>query len=293
MNILVIYGGYGLSREAEVSERSGLQVLQVCKKAGLDALGFKLTKDNLNKLQSQIGKYDAVFPVLHGEFGEDGQIQKRLDELKVAYVGSGAKSSELCFDKVATKEVLKTNSINTPQWVLIKSKEDISKIKYPVVLKPIRGGSSIGIVVAKSIDDLSKLDITEKLLAEEYIDGQELTVGILDNQALPVVEIIPSKGEWFDYENKYNESTQENVPPKYISLDIQQQARQLALRVHKLCGCRHLSRVDMILKNNQLYVLEINTMPGMTEESLYPKSAKAAGYPMSELVTELINNTDK
>lgn len=293
MKVLVIYGGYGLSEEAEISEKSGLQVLQVCKKAGLDALGFKLTKDNLNKLQSQIGKYDVVFPVLHGEFGEDGQIQKILDNLGVIYVGSGFKSSKLCFDKVATKEVLRTNGINTPEWVLIKSKEDILKIKYPVVLKPIKGGSSIGIVIAKSIDDLNKLDIAEELLAEEYIEGQELTIGIFGDQALPVVEIIPKTGEWFNYKNKYDKSTQENVPPKYISLDIQQQARQLALRVYKLCGCRHLSRVDMILKNNQLYVLEINTMPGMTEESLYPKAAKAAGYSMSELVTKLINSALK
>jgi len=290
MRILIIYGGYGLSQEAEVSERSGLQVLQICKKAGLDVAGFKLTKNNLGELQSQVKKYDVIFPVLHGEFGEDGQIQKILDDLGAQYVGSGSESSKLCFDKIATKEILKTNNILTPEWVLIKSKRDIEKIKYPVVLKPIKGGSSIGIIIAKSIDDLSKLDITEELLAEEYINGQELTVGVLGDKALPVVEIIPPKDKWFDYENKYNESTQENVPPKYISLDIQQQARQLALKVHKLCDCRHLSRVDMILRNNQLYVLEINTMPGMTEESLYPKSARVAGYPMPKLIIELISS---
>jgi len=293
MKVLVIYGGYGLSEEALVSEKSGERVLKACKEVGIDAVGFKLTSENVYELKSEVVGYDVVLPILHGSFGEDGQIQKILDDLGIKYLGSGEKSSKICFDKIVTKEILKNNNILTPEWGRVTTEKDLDNIVFPAVVKPNRGGSSIGVVIAKNRDDLKNLDLSEPLMTEEYIEGQELTVGILGNQALSVVEIIPNQGEWFDFKNKYNNLTQENVPPKHLSQDIQKQAQELALKVHQVCGCRHLSRVDMILKDNQLYVLEINTMPGLTEESLYPKSAKAMGLSMPKLIEQLANSANK
>lgn len=288
MKILAIYGGFGLSSEAEISRDSGLAVLNACEQAGYTAEGFELNEDNIDSIAKRAGGFDLVIPMLHGKFGEDGHIQKILEDIRVTFVGSGSASSQLCFNKASTKKIFDDNDIPTPKWKVIKGVNDLNKWNYPLVVKPIEGGSSIGIVIAKSLDDLKNTDFSHPMLVEEYIEGQELTVGILGDMALPVAEIIPPENRWFDYEVKYNNATQENIPPKYISEEIQKQAQAVALNVHKLCGCRYLSRVDMILKNNQLFVLEINTLPGMTPESIYPKEARAVGLKMPELVERLI-----
>jgi len=204
--------------------------------------------------------FDIVIPMLHGKFGEDGHIQKIIEDIGIPFVGSGSVSSQLCFNKVSTKKIFDDNGIQTPKWGVIKEVDDLKGWDYPLVIKPIEGGSSIGVIIVKSQDDFRNIDFSNPMLAEEYIDGQELTVGILGNIALPVVEIIPPENRWFDYEAKYNNNTQENIPPKYISKATQQQAQTIALNVHKLCGCRHLSRVDMILRKNRLFILEINTL---------------------------------
>jgi D-alanine-D-alanine ligase len=288
MKILVIYGGFGLSSEAEVSKRSGLVVVQACRQLGHDTAEFELNKDNIDLLTEKINSFDLVFPVLHGGFGEDGQIQKILEKLGVQFIGSGSDSSELCFDKVKTKELLEKNNILTPKWRVVTSYEELMDLKMPLIVKPIQGGSSIGMVMATSAEDLQNINFSQPLLAEEYIDGRELTVSILGNIALPVIEIIPAKNRWFNYENKYSGLAEENIPPKFIDEKIQKQAQELALKVHQLCGCRHLSRIDIIFKDDRLYVLEINTMPGMTTESLYPKSAQANGLSIIQLVDKLI-----
>jgi len=288
VKILVIYGGFGLSPEAEISKNSGLAVLNACKKAGYEAEGFELNKDNIDYIINKAESFDLVAPMLHGKFGEDGHIQKILEDADIPFIGSGSVSSQLCFNKVLTKIIFDDKGILTPKWKIIQKIDGLAGWNCPLVIKPIEGGSSIGVVIAKSQDDLTKVDFSSQILVEEYIKGQELTVGILGDVALSVVEIIPPENRWFDYEVKYNNATQENIPPKYISAEIQKQARALALKVHNLCGCRHLSRVDMILRDNQLFVLEINTLPGMTQESIYPKSAKAIGLEMPELVKQLI-----
>lgn len=288
MKVLIIYGGFDLSSEADISKDSGLAVLHACKQAGYESEGFELNKDNVDSIGNRVSGSDVVIPILHGKFGEDGYIQKILENIGVPFVGSGSVASQICFNKASTKKIFGENNIPTPKWKVVKGVDDLAGWNYPLVIKPIEGGSSIGVILAKSPDDLKKVDFGHPMLAEEYVEGQELTVGILGDVALPVVEIIPPKNRWFDYEVKYNNTTQENIPPKYISEEIQKQAQVLALKVHNLCGCRHLSRVDMILRKNRLFVLEINTLPGMTSESIYPKAARAVGLEMPRLMEKLI-----
>jgi D-alanine-D-alanine ligase len=163
-----------------------------------------------------------------------------------------------------------------------------------LVIKPINGGASIDMIVARADGELD-FDLSDELLnkygelmAEEYIEGQELAVGILGEVVLPIVEIIPPNGKWFDLDSKYDLATQENIPPQHISEELQKRARALALQIHHLMGCKDLSRTDMIIKGDDIYVLETNTMPGMTPMSLYPKEAKAAGYDMPALVKKLV-----
>lgn len=291
MKILIVYGGFGLSSESNVSKMSGKEVFEACKKIGIDVQEFELNKDNIDLLKSEILNYDIVFPVLHGAFGEDSQIQKILDDSNISYIGSGSESSKLCFNKMSTKELLEKNHINTPKWKIVKNMEDVEELEFPVVLKPICGGSSLGIEIFKNKESLMKFNITEPFLAEEYIEGREITIGILGNEALPVIEIIPPKEGWFDYKNKYSGSVREIVSPDSIDIRIQKEAQKLALDVHALCDCRHLSRVDMLLRDNKLYVLEINTMPGMTSKSLYPKAAQAVGLDMEGLISKLLSLT--
>ena len=277
-----------MSSEAEISKKSGLVIAQACRQLGHDTAEFELNKNNIELLTERISSVDLVFPVLHGGFGEDGQIQKILEESGVRFIGSGSDSSKLCFNKAKTKELLEKNNILTPKWRVVTSRGELRDLKMPLIIKPVQGGSSIGMVMATSAEDLQSINFSQPLLAEEYVEGMELTVSILGNMALPVAEIIPSKNRWFDYENKYNGLAEENVPPKFIDEKIQEQARELALKVHQLCGCHHLSRIDMMVKDHHIYVLEINTMPGMTIGSLYPKSAKADGLSIVQLVDRLI-----
>lgn len=293
MKMLVVYGGEGLSKEAEISQRSGRAVMEAAREAGFEVRGFELTKDNIEKLKSKLADFDIVFPALHGEFGEDGRLQEILDEAGVRYVGCGADASRRCYDKASYKMELEAQGILTPEWRIIQSADELDALEVPVVLKPICGGASIDMIVARVPEEFDKnkakrlLAKYKKLLAEEYISGQEIAVGVLGEEALPVVEIIPPEGKWFDLESKYSDKTQENIPPQNVSKEIQKRAQELAVRIHKLMGCKDLSRTDMLIRDGQIYVLETNTMPGLTGESLYPKEARAAGYEMPELVEEL------
>jgi D-alanine-D-alanine ligase len=290
MKILVLYGGDGFSLEAEISKLSGRQVTEAAKTAGFDVTEFVLTKDNLNELKSQLKNFDVVFPVLHGKFGEDGGIQTLLESANVKYVGSDATASQLCFDKPSTQAKLKSAGVLIPEFHIVTAPDQFDDNWLPCVIKPPQGGSSVDTFVWKTADlnQLSELLARYgSLMAEQYIQGRELTVGILDNAALPAIEIIPPEGQWFDYKNKYTGKSQEIVNPQ-LSPEIIQAAQVAAVKAHQACGCRHLSRVDFILQDNQLFCLEINTMPGFTTESLYPKAAKAAGYNLPDLVKRLI-----
>lgn len=293
-HVLVLSGG--TSSEREVSLRSGAAVAQGLQDAGylVEIIDPASRPDDFN---DKISAADVIFPVLHGAGGEDGRLQAELDKLGARYVGSGATASELCFNKWQYKELLRRHTIQTATGALVdqQSFTESKLIQKPYVLKPADGGSSVDTFIIRDVAEYDQAALLEALerypqmLLEELIEGTEITVGVLQTTALAIVEIVPPADGEFDYENKYNGRTQEFCPPRQIDPSIQAEAQALALKIHELCGCRELSRTDMIVtKDGQLYVLETNTMPGMTEQSLFPKAAAAAGYSMAELVDTLV-----
>lgn len=291
-NIVVLAGG--TSNEREVSLRSGEAVA-----AALRAKGYTATiKDPATDLHG-LGSPDAVFPALHGEGGEDGVVQAALEAARIPYVGSGVAASALCFDKWMYRQVLQAAGLPIAQgeMVTVESIWQSSLTKRPFVLKPARGGSTIDVFIVRDLDTINKPKIEASLrryglmLLEELVSGVEMTVGVLDEKPLSVVEIIPPSGGEFDYENKYNGETRELCPPEHISESLQAQAAELAARAHTLTGCRDLSRTDIIATpEGALVILETNTLPGMTDQSLFPKSAAAMGIPMVELIDRLVQN---
>lgn len=293
MKVLVIGGG--ISDERDVSIRSAKSVYNAAISAGHEATFFDWEGD-WQWLEENIDKFEVALPILHGKGGEDGTIQEFLEKKHIAYLGTDKKSSVICYDKNKTREVLEKNGILVPRGQQVDldqyKNSDLSEI--PHVLKPATGGSSIDTLINVTKDqvdpsELERLFAThEEMLLEEYIEGTEATMPILDGKDLPVIEIIPPKGQTFDYENKYNGTTDEVCPPINIDKATQLELQALGKRVHEILGCRHLSRVDVILSGQKAYVLEANTMPGMTDASLFPLAAKTAGISMSELVDYLI-----
>lgn len=293
--IVVVLGG-GDSLERQVSLRSSAAVAQAAQEAGYDVTVHdpKDGLDFLDKLTEGI----VVLPILHGAGGEDGVLQAELEKRGLRYLGANSAASRLCFDKSLTRQQLAKNSLPVPAGATITKAEYYkhSITKNPHILKVARGGSSIGtlfvrnpkVVDAAKIDKIFNLD--DLAILEELVEGVEITVPILGGSALPVIEICPPEDGEFDYENKYNGQTKELCPPVNVGPELQLKAQNIAEQVHKVTGCRHLSRVDIIIRPDaSMVVLEINTLPGMTRQSLYPKSAKAAGISMTELVTKFVD----
>lgn len=294
MHILLLAGGN--SNERDVSLRSGQAVA-----GALDSLGYTYTLADPAqpdfKLEEHVYNIDVVFPALHGSGGEDGILQAELERLGIPCVGSGSQASKLCWDKMAYKEFLIDHDLPASRGKIV-SQQDIHDDLFhkPYVLKPIEGGSSLDTQIARVIDDastqasLNLLKIYPHMLLEPLITGVEITVGILDMEPLPAIEIIPPEGLEFDYENKYNGATQELCPPRHVGENLQLRAQELALKIHQLVRCEGMSRTDMIIDtDHNLHVLETNTIPGLTEQSLLPKMAATAGYTMPQLVDKLLN----
>lgn len=293
MKILVLGGGN--SSEREVSLRSSNAV-----QAALEAIGHEVEfvdpAAGDNAVREAASRNELVFPILHGTGGEDGTIQRLLDDAGKPYLGSDAAASELCFDKARLKEVLRAQGILTPAGEKV-SEETFAHSPLthrPFVLKPVADGSSVGTLIVPALPfDESKADALLKeygeMLLEEMIVGTEITVPVLGESALPVIEIVPPDGKVFDYENKYNGATSELCPPLHVSAELQAKAQSIAEQVHAASGARHLSRTDMIITpEGQIYVLEINTLPGMTATSLFPKSAAVAGLDWPKLAAKLV-----
>lgn len=292
MNILVIGGG--ISNEREVSLRSS--------RAVFDAIGMQHAKyfydwdGDEQWLYDHASEYDVVLPILHGKGGEDGTIQKLLDSVDVRYLGSGVEVSEICIDKQKTQDNLAKHGILVPKFSLLNYEEYKASeyVSGPHVVKPSQGGSSLHTFIITSSGKYSEQEIEDAfieygvMMVEEYITGVEITVSVLDGKTLPIIKIVPPEGV-FDYENKYNGKTQELCAPTDIPRSLQEQAITLAKTCHDILGCRHLSRVDMIISPDEsLYILEVNTMPGMTSQSLFPKAAAYTGLSMAELVEYFI-----
>lgn len=294
MNVLVLLGG--TLSERDVSLRSGKAAADALKKIGHHVLTYD-PAEGFEGLTDLLRHIEVVFPALHGEGGEDGIIQEYLEQNHIPFVGSGSEASMLCFDKAKYKDFLKHHGFPVPTGELVTKQTFTNHpfTKQPYVLKPRDGGSSIDTFIVHTVSqaDINKInkvfDRHTEMLLEELIEGIETTVAIIGDQAMPVIEIIPPEHEEFDYENKYNGKTQELCPPLNVPKHLQQQAQELALKIHKLTNCRDMSRTDiMISKTNQLFVLETNTIPGLTSQSLLPKAAQAAGIDMPELVNMLV-----
>jgi D-alanine-D-alanine ligase len=291
LKIAVLMGGP--SAERPVSLRSGAAVVNA-----LTATGAKVRPIDIQEAKFVIPRdVDVAFIALHGTFGEDGTLQLMLEDSGIAYTGSGPEASSWAFDKIVSKAKFREAGIPTPKCeVFDRARCDLkrlAKLGFPLVIKPSRQGSSVGVSIVQEEADLEEAcqiawRYDHHLLAEQFIAGRELTVGIFDGHALPVIEIQP-KHDFFTYEAKYTKGQTEYLVPAPLDKDIEAQVKAVALRAHDCLGCRDYSRVDLILgERNQLFVLEVNTIPGFTETSLVPKAARAAGIEFRDLCARLV-----
>jgi len=293
----------GPSSERGVSLKSGKAVME-----SLNSLGVKVAPIDINTDQPRENArllkssgIDCAFIALHGKFGEDGAIQEILEELGIPYTGSGISASRLAMDKVASRKIFEIYGLKVPRCEVLNKFSYNSNWKlnnrfgFPLVVKPATNGSSIGLSIVESSRVLDKavelaFSFDENVLIEEYIKGRELTVAILDDHALPVIEILP-KRKFFDYEAKYKYGMTEYIVPAVLPSEIGSLAQANALSAHKILGCFGCSRVDIILtESKELYILEVNTIPGLTQTSLLPKAAKEAGIEFQELCLKLIGS---
>lgn len=290
--IAVLMGGPGSEREVSLVTGAGVA-------NALSSLGAEVTEVDVRSADFQLpGDINLAFISLHGTFGEDGQLQQILEDRGVAYTGEGIEESRLAFDKIRSKEKFRTAEVATPYWQIITPQQQPT-IPIPIVIKPPRQGSTVGVQIVKNDREIegavaaaAKYD--QELLVERFIAGRELTIGILGDQALPILEII-AKGGFYDFTNKYpflNPSAggaAQHVCPAQIPEEQTREIQDLALRAHRALGLKVYSRVDLILpEDGKATVLEVNTIPGMTEASLLPEAAAAAGIGYPELCARII-----
>ncbi len=287
-SVAVLKGGP--SAEREVSLRSGAAVAQGLRDAGYSVAEIDVTGVELD-LPPGI---EGVFVALHGGFGEDGQVQRLLVEASLPYTGAGPAASEAAFDKKLTKKILVDAGIPTPGYEILDAQGERT-LDLPVVVKPLRQGSSIGVWRVLEADEWDKaasdaLAYDGEIIVEKYIEGHELTVGVVNDEALPVVEIV-APDEWYDYRAKYTSGATNYLVPAPISEDASRKCQEIALDTFKALDCRGFGRVDFRMTNDgDLHVLELNTIPGFTETSLLPKAAKQAGMSFSELCRRIMES---
>jgi len=284
----------GVSREREVSLRSGKAVLEALLANGFDAEGVDLAEEDFEK--SLRGRnIDFAFITLHGTGGEDGKIQTLLEKLGIPYLGTGPDSSRKAFDKIESKKIFQARSVPTPDYELLQSgnwRERLRRLTFPVFVKPPCEGSSIDVCLVRDPEDAKRIlpPLLEKypvLVAETKVTGPELTVSILDEDPLPVIEIRPRR-EFYDYTAKYTKGMTEYIVPAPISDAETRKVQETALCAHQALGLRDFSRVDVILSEGSPFVLEVNTIPGFTETSLFPKAARSVGMEFGDLCRELV-----
>ncbi|MCF7955931.1 MAG: D-alanine--D-alanine ligase [Phycisphaerae bacterium] len=296
IKVCVLMGGVGAERA--VSLDSGKNIAAAIREAGIECVEFDITPDDMSILDD--ASIDVFFLGLHGKFGEDGELQQILEDKKLVYTGSGPKASADAFDKVVSKEIFAKAGVDLPRHVLVcdgDSAEDLagrlSDMGDKFVVKPVKQGSSVGVVIVDGCKEAATAGLEcfaefGDCMIEEFIDGREITVGILNGVALPITEIV-SKTKFYDYEAKYLADTTEYLFDTITDPALIEKINRSALACYDSLGCRHQSRVDMILSQDGVpYVLEINTLPGFTGHSLLPMAAKRAGMSGSELCLKII-----
>ncbi|MBU4304271.1 MAG: D-alanine--D-alanine ligase [Candidatus Omnitrophica bacterium] len=295
LRIGVLMGGF--SSEREISLKSGAAVVEALRGLGYEVLAFDFhTEEELAGLL-QLNKVDGVFNALHGAYGEDGRVQALLESMNILYTGSGVRASRLAMDKIVSRRIFEDNGLFVPEYkVLGKDTAAVkidSSLGFPLVVKPVHQGSSIGLSI---VDDFSSLPAAVnhafrfdvEVIVEKYIKGRELTVGILEDNALPVIEVVP-RNKFYDFQAKYTAGMTEYRVPAALSDNVTDVAQKTALTAHRVLGCRCFSRVDMILDAaGRVFVLEVNTIPGLTATSLLPKSAAACGIAFPQLCEKMV-----
>lgn len=285
----------GLSSEREISLRTGNLVAASLARKGYDVVPIDVGRDLPYRLDDE--EIEAAFIALHGRYGEDGCVQGLLEVMGIPYTGSGVAASVICMDKLLSKRMFEYHGIPTPKFFAYRRDdgEDLPAVRYPVVVKPCREGSTIGVNIVSKGSDLppaveNALQYGDKVLIEEYIAGMEVTAGILDDTPLPLVEIIPEKG-FYDFSAKTTAGMSEYVVPARLSSSLCERIQAIALKTHKALGCCYVSRVDFrIDPAGHPYVLEVNTVPGMTETSLLPRAAGEAGIGYNDLVEKILSS---
>jgi D-alanine-D-alanine ligase len=303
MSLVAVLKG-GRSLEREVSLRSGARVEDALKRLGHEAIGLDVDHDLVRRLREL--SPDVCFLALHGRDGEDGTVQELLEILGLPYTGSGVSACIRCADKVLAKHHMVDAGLPTPDFVAFTETafkqlgaaealgEIAERIGFPMVVKPADQGSALGLRIARSAGDVpgalvAALSYSSKVLLERYVAGRDLAVSVLDGEALPIVEAVP-EGDMYDFDARYEIGRSRFVCPAELDDEVTTRAQELAVRVHTLLGCRDVSRVDLLCdEDGGLHVLEANVIPGLTETSLLPQAADAAGIAFDALIGRLLD----
>jgi D-alanine-D-alanine ligase len=313
IRVAVLRGGP--SNEYEVSLKTGATVIKHLSPEKYNVKDILIDRNGIWHMHGipvtpndVISSSDVIFNALHGNFGEDGKVQHILEMHNIPFTGSGSFASAVGMNKQMAKDIFKKEKIKTPESKLIESLHELSQkvheihrsFPYPVVIKPMTGGSSVGVTVARNAGELGDAIAkawhhSDKIMVEEYIMGKEATCGVIDDfrnhehYALPPIEIRPHKGRFFDYEAKYEGKSDEIVPGNF-SYEEKKEIERLAILAHRALGLRHYSRSDFIIHPKRgIFILETNSLPGLTEESLIPKALHAVGAPISHFLDHLIH----
>jgi D-alanine-D-alanine ligase len=294
----VLMGGW--SSEREISLLSGQRVLNSLKGQGFQAVGIDISRNFTDQIKR--AKIDLAFVILHGRPGEDGTVQGYLDLLGIPYTGSGVTASAICIDKVIAKMLFERVGIPTPPYFLVEAGADVAAIVaeaekqfgYPMIAKPRAEGSSVGIELLEGRRGAAERSERVRrgfgdILLEQFIPGMIATVGILVDEALPILELVPKRQAFYDYEAKYTRGETEFVLPARLDPKVADKIKELALKAHKLMGCSGFSRIDLVVRQGKLpYFLEINTLPGLTDISDFPAEAEHAGISYDEMIFRIL-----
>jgi D-alanine-D-alanine ligase len=287
----------GLSGEREISLRTGAAVVKALTEGGYRVVAIDAGRDLADQLRA--ARIEVAFIALHGRYGEDGCVQGLLEMLGIPYTGSGVLASALAMDKQLTKQILLQHELPTPGYAVCRRGDDLVQLSeafkhFPLVVKPNAEGSSLGMTIARDREQLLsglKLaqDCDNMVLIEEFVAGLEVTVGVLNDEALPMIQIVPKSG-FYDYTAKYTAGQTEYILPAPLPPVLYQRIQQVALDACRAIGCRGAARVDFMVRDREFYCLEINTIPGMTATSLLPKAAAAAGMSFNQLVNVILED---
>lgn len=308
--VAVLFGG--VSSEHDVSVLSGKNVIRGLDQKKYTAYPVKITrrgqwvvakqkpKSMMKALEQLKGKVNVAFIALHGRAGEDGTIQAALEIIQLPYTGSGVAASALAINKHLSNLIFQASGFHVPSWVMISHGSKLPTLRLPQVIKPLDGGSSVGITVAHTRHELvtsirRMTKIGDQVIVQQYIKGRELACGVLETRpghavALMPTEIRPKTATWFDYRAKYTTGATEEITPAPLTTRQKNKIQLLALRAHTLLGCRGMSRSDFILSNGEFWILETNTIPGLTNTSLLPQGASASGITFPKLLEAVITS---